>query len=127
MSLEFDMSQLENVLQDLENKVKNEICDSALTEGAKIMLREQQQQVPVDTGALKNSLGIDKIKGTKTNKKVNIGIQNAKRREVIYGYYQEYGTANMVGKKWMKKSFQNSIDDVNRKIKQTIKEELLSR
>lgn len=125
MALQFDISEITNILEDIASNVSNKITEEALMKGAEIMLEEQKVQVPKDTGALENSLGIFKPTGKNANKKVKIGIKNDVADEVVYGYYQEYGTKNMAGKKWMQKSFQNSIEKANEQIKETIKEQLL--
>lgn len=125
MGLQYDLSQMNNILEELASNVANEVSENALLNGAEVILEEQKVQVPKDTHALEKSLGIYKPTGKNTNKKVKIGIKNDVADEVVYGYYQEYGTKNMAGKKWMQKSFENSIDKANEEIKNTIKEQLL--
>ena len=81
-------------------------------------------------GKLKSSLGVGKKTGTDFKRTVHVGIQNAHEREVVYGYYQEYGYSRggkaISGKKWMKKSFDKSIKKANEKIKETTMKEIMS-
>lgn len=125
MGLQFDTSEITNIFTKLSADMGNKVSEKALMKGAEVMLEEQIQEVPTDTHALQNSLGIYKPTGRGSSKKVKIGIKNDVADEVIYGYYQEYGTRRMAGKRWMQKSFENSIDKANQIIKEVVKEELL--
>ena len=125
MGIEVNFSGLENRLNQLGKKASKELTDKALNQGAKIILKEQQKNVPVDTGKLKESLEISKPKNSGVRKLVYIGIPNSDDKKAKYGYYQEYGTRHMVGKKWMIKSWQNSIRDANKAIKEVIVNEIL--
>lgn len=137
MGLEFDFSQLKSNLLTIQKNVRKNVIDKSLDAGAEVMLEEQINNVPVHTpnkknrragGRLKASLGIGKKTGTDLNRKVHVGIQNAQEREVVYGYYQEHGYSRggkaVAGKKWMKKSFNNSIKKANEKIKDVVIEEM---
>lgn len=139
MGLEFDFSQLKSNLMTVQKNVRKKVIDKALDAGAEPMLEEQIKNVPVHTpnkknrragGKLKASLGVGKKEGTDFKRKVHVGIQNAHEREVIYGYYQEHGYSRsgkaVAGKKWMKKSFNNSIKKANEKIKETVADEIIN-
>ena len=132
MSLECDFSKVKSNLMTIQKNVRKNVIDKSLDEGAKIILEEEMRNVPIHTpnkknrrkgGKLKSSLGIGKKTGTDFKRQVHVGIQNAHEREVVYGYYQEYGYSRggkaIVGKKWMKKSFNKSIKKANEKIKET--------
>ena len=121
MGLEFNFESLEQKLSELEKKVAKGVTDKALKE---VLLREQMQQVPEDTGDLKESLIVGKISGTGAKRKVLVGIDPKKADEVKYGYYQEHGTKVMLGKKWMKKSWIDSVSRANEAIKESIVEDL---
>lgn len=125
MGLQFNFSNLEYKLQDLGNKISKEITEKALTEGAKIILKEQEKNVPFDTGHLESRLDISKAQGSGIKRKVNVGILNNHDRTATYGYHQEYGTRKMVGEKWMKKSWKNAIKNANEEIEKVIVNEIL--
>ena len=57
MGLEFNLTELEDALSSVSKKVSEQIIDNALDSGAKISLNAMKKNVPIDTGALKNSLG----------------------------------------------------------------------
>lgn len=124
MALEFDFGDLEQKLTGLSRKVSNELTDKALQAGSDIVLNEMVENVPVDTGFLKSKIDI-KMKGSRINRKTDIGILNNQDRSATYGYYQEYGTARMTGKKWMKKSWQKSSKEAKEEIGKVIVNEIL--
>ena len=124
MALEFNFGDLEQKLNELSRKASNELTDKALQEGGNVILEEMNINVPVDTGLLKSRLDT-KFKGSKTNRKIDVGILNNKDRIATYGYYQEYGTRRMTGSKWMKKSWQKSIKKASDEIAKVIVEEIL--
>lgn len=139
MGLEFDFGQIRSNLMAIQKNVRKNVIDKSLDAGAEIMLEEQQNNVPVHTpdkknrragGRLKASLGIGKKTGADLKREVHVGIQNAQEREVVYGYYQEHGYSKggkaVSGKKWMKKSFNNSIEKASEKIKDVAMKELTS-
>ena len=124
MALEFNFGDLEQKLNNLSRKVSNELTDKALQKGGDIVLEEMNKNVPVDTGLLKSRLDT-KFKGSNINRKVDVGILNNKDRIATYGYYQEYGSRKMTGKKWMKKSWQKSIKKASDEISKVVVNEIL--
>lgn len=124
MGFEIDFSELIDKLDEIERKLKTEIIDNALEKGADVILESQKETVPVDTGHLEQSLGKGKISGSGTNKKITVGIENGDDESIRYGYYQEYGTSDMVGKKWMKKAWNKSVSEANKAIGESLAEDL---
>lgn len=137
MGLEFDFSKVRSNLMTLQKNARTRVIDKSLEAGAEIMLEEEIRNVPVHTpnkknrrlgGRLKASLGVGKKTGSDFKREVHVGIQNAHEREVVYGYYQEHGYSRggkaISGKKWMKKSFNNSIKKANEKIKEVVINEI---
>lgn len=125
MGLTFSFEEIENVLSKLNNTIKNELADKALDAGVKPVLKELDKNVPVDTGELSDSLGEQKRTGTGAKIKVELGSTSKDRRIIERAYYQEYGHSSMIGKKWMKKSFQNSNDKALEAIGKSIAKELI--
>lgn len=108
MGLEFNLSDLEDALTGISKKISEQILDNALDAGANPVLKAMDNNVPVDTSELKKSLGEIKKDGSKTNRKIHLGSRSSDREIVARAYYQEYGNSNMNGKKWMKKSYNQS-------------------
>lgn len=111
MGLIFNMEELEDALVGITKRASEQVLDKALDEGAKPVLKAMDKNVPVDTSALKNSLGEIKKEGSKINRKIHLGSTSSDRKIVERAYYQEYGNSSMNGKKWMKKSYNKSKDE----------------
>lgn len=124
MSLDFDFTGLEKKLQNLSKKASRETIDEALKAGGEVLLDEMRKNVPVRTGELKSSLGEIRKSGTGVKRKSVIGINSDDRKIVERGYYQEHGTRRMIGKKWMKRSSQNSKKEAIQAVANSLKENL---
>lgn len=111
MGIKFDIEELEDALVGISKKASEQLLDKALDAGAKPVLKSMDKNVPVDTGALKRSLGEIKKEGNKLNRKIHLGSTSTDRKIVERAYYQEYGNSSMNGKKWMKKSYNKSKDE----------------
>lgn len=111
MGLEFNFEELEDVLVGISKKASDKVIDKALEAGAKPVLKAMDKNVPIDTGKLSDSLGEIKKDGSKTNRKIHLGSTSTNRKIIERAYYQEYGNSSMNGKKWMKKSYNQSKDD----------------
>lgn len=122
--LEFDFSELEKKLNEVSKKAGNATLDKALKSGADVTIDAMNKTVPVDTGQLRDSLGVIKKTGSGMERKITVGITGKDREIIERGYYQEHGTPRMVGKKWMKKASENSEEDALDSIKNTLSEEI---
>lgn len=127
MGLEFDFSKVQRKLEEMGKKASKEVADKALIDGANEVLEEVKKEVSsnvYDTGELYSSLGLGPIKGSGTNRKIEIGSQSNSRDIIERNYYQEYGNSSMMGKKHNKRAFQNSKKRANEAIKKSLKENL---
>lgn len=111
MGFEFNFEELEDALVGISKKASEQVLDRALDAGAKPVLKAMDKNVPIDTGELSDSLGEIKKDGNKANRKIHLGSTSTKRKVVERAYYQEYGNSSMLGKKWMKKSYEQSKDE----------------
>lgn len=127
MGLTCNFQDIIDKLEELERKAQKEISTNALNAGADILLEGQIETVPEDTGELKASLDKGKIKGSGTKSKITVGIESDNKDVIRYGYYQEYGTENMIGKKWMKKAWNKNIKQASEAIKESIIKDLTSK
>ena len=124
MSLDFDFKGIEKRLQTLSKKASKETIDKALEAGEEVVLDEMRKNVPKDTWDLHNSLGELRKSGSGLNRKAIVGINSDNRDIIERGYYQEYGTKLYNGKKWMKKSSQNSKNEAIKAVADSLKEDL---
>ena len=124
MSLDFDFKGIEKRLQTLSKKASKETIDKALEAGEEVILDEMRKNVPKDTWDLHNSLGELRKCGSGLNRKAIVGINSDNRDIIERGYYQEHGTKLYNGKKWMKKSSQNSKNEAIKAVADSLKEDL---
>lgn len=124
MSLDFDFRGIEKRLQTLSKKASKETIDKALEAGEEVILDEMRKNVPKDTWDLHNSLGELRKSGSGLNRKAIVGINSDNRDIIERGYYQEHGTKLYNGKKWMKKSSQNSKNEAIKAVADSLKEDL---
>lgn len=120
MGVVFSIEEVEQKLVRLTKKMQNEVIDEVLEVGANIIIPEMEKNVPVDTQELKGTLGVIKKEGSGAKRKIHLGSTSEDREIVERAYYQEHGHSTMMGKKWMKKSYQNTND----KVKEGIQEKL---
>ena len=118
------MDKLLYKFEELESKVQKDMADKALSKAGDIVKEEIISKAPELTGELKASIEKGKIKGSGTKRKIEIGNMNADSDVQRYFYYQENGTSLMVGKKFMKQGFQDSVSDANNAIIEVLRSEL---
>lgn len=124
MGLKVDFKEVRSKLEDMSKKVATNLADECLDAGEKPIIETMKNNVPVDTRELQNNLDRIKRTGTGVKRKSNIGINSNDRKVIERGYYQEHGHSRMVGKKWMKKSFELSKSEANQEIIKVLKEKL---
>lgn len=92
VKVKMNVSEIVMELEKLEKKIQKKLVRKAMREGAKVLLEEARARVPVRTGNLKKSLGIN----TRT-KKGNVIMYVSPRRgkgvkyDGFYGQYVELG------------------------------------
>lgn len=84
------VDELVKLFKELPDKLQRTALKDALTESGQVMLVEQQRQVPVKTGALRDSLHVWPVNSTKKYSRVSVGTHP----RVFYAPWVEYGHAN---------------------------------
>lgn len=129
MGLKYNLEELHTSLSKLDNVVRNRISNEALREGAKPLernMKETIRELNEDTGKLRKSIKIGRIKTTKKGKKILVGISEEKYEQCKYGFFQHYGTSRgVVGTRWAEVSFYESIDECDLVITKRIQAELM--
>lgn len=121
MALDCDFSDAINALSQLGKRVESKVTKEALKDGAEVILKAERSTVPIgDTGRLKKSLGVGKTYTKKRRTYIHIGILNAQEREVVYGYYQHYGTRRMLGKFWIDTAWKMSKEEAKEVMKSSL-------
>jgi HK97 gp10 family phage protein len=88
-------------------KTKLAIQRAGARKAAKVLLAQQQDSVPFDTGKLEDSLGIQ-VRRRGDNIFVMIGPD---KRFNFIGRFHEFGTKFMAGTHWMQKAFDASAHE----------------
>ena len=83
------LKELNDALQDLPAKIEKNVLRGAMRAGAKVMLDAARQQVPVRTGALRDSLT---LKSGYQRGRVT-GTVRAGNAKAYYAHMVEFGTA----------------------------------
>lgn len=129
MGLKYNLEELHTSLAKLDNVVRNRISNEVLREGAKPLernMKETIRELNEDTGKLRKSIKIGRIKTTKKGKKILVGISEEKYEQCKYGFFQHYGTSRgVVGTRWAEVSFYESIDECDLVITKRIQAELM--
>ncbi len=129
MGLKYNLEELHTSLAKLDNVVRNRISNEVLREGAKPLernMKETIRELNEDTGKLRKSIKIGRIKTTKKGKKILVGISEDKYEQCKYGFFQHYGTSRgVVGTRWAEVSFYESIDECDLVITKRIQAELM--
>ena len=129
MGLKYNLEELHTSLAKLDNVVRNRISNEAIREGAKTLernMKETIRELNEDTGKLRKSIKIGRIKTTKKGKKILVGISEDKYEQCKYGFFQHYGTSRgVVGTRWAEVSFYESIDECDLVITKRIQAELM--
>lgn len=128
MGLTFDFKEVRNKLDELSKKATTTLADECLDAAEKPIIETMINNCPYDSNNsgvhLKDSLGQIKRSGSGVKRKTNVGIKSNDRKIIERGFHQEYGTARMLGKKWMKKSFEMTKTQANQEIINVLREKL---
>lgn len=110
------MSDLDKLAADLRTASRKapEMADKAIRKGGLDVVRIAKSKAPVDTGALRNSIGMESLGLAK----VEVGPT------VHYAPYQEYGTSRMPAQPYMHPAV-NEVEPVLAKALSQVGYELL--
>lgn len=126
MSVEVNMSGMDELLQKLEtmgNKA-GRIENQALKKAAETVLDSAKDKVPIDTGKLKDTLDIGKVKTKDGVKYIEVGITKGDNSEIYYGKFIEWGTSKRPATPYLQPAYEENIRKVEEIIKQELKEGL---
>ena len=120
------LTELEDKLSNLEEKLTNALAE-ALEEIAEKIRDDAKGFVPVDTGALRKSIRVEK----KGSLEVSIiagggGVINPRTgREVDYAGYVEFGTSRASPQPFMQPALEKNRDEILRVVKEKVLEVLI--
>ena len=126
MSVEVSLSGMDELMKKLEemgNKA-GKIQNTALSKAAETVLDAAKDKVPVNTGKLKDTLGIGKIKTKDGAKYIEVGINKGDTSDIFYGKFIEWGTSQRPATPYLQPAFEENINKVQEIIKQELKDGL---
>ena len=127
MGFSIDFSKLRKRLNDMDKKASEAIIDKALEAGAEPLidgLKKNINDLATDTGELRDSIGVTKKYGSGLERKLRIAPKTSKKEVHDRAYYTNYGTRHIAGRHWKQKSIDETRDEINRRIKEVVEEEI---
>lgn len=104
--------ELDQLLRQLPEKMAASALNSSVRAGAKVIFDEAKARVPVDTGSLRDSIRIQKVK--ESGKTVVFKVGPDKDR--WYGIFTEFGTSLRAATPWLRPAFdvmaQKALDKI---------------
>lgn len=116
--VEFELMGIEDLITEVERLGKQgaRIENKALREAGEVVKEAIQNETPVDTGTLKKSIDVSRVKTKDGMKQVEVGPDN----EGWYGKFVEFGTVKIRANPFMGRGYESSKN----KAMDTIKENL---
>lgn len=127
MGFSIDFSKLRKRLSDMDKRASEAIIDKALEAGAEVLidsLKKNINDLATDTGELRDSIGVTKKYGSGLERKLRIAPKTSKKEVHDRAFYTNYGTRHIAGRNWKQKSIDESRDEINKRIKEVVEEEI---
>lgn len=111
--------ELDRLLRELGPRTAARVGDNALRSAGRAIVRLARDRVPVDTGALRDSMTVqaDRRGRTETKRSVKIGFRKpvSSRAHLV-----EFGTVKMRARPFMTPAMEEGRDDALRAIRETL-------
>ena len=127
MGFSIDFSALNKRLNSMEKKASEKVIDKALEAGAEPLidsLKKNINDLATDTGELRDSIAVTKKYGIGLERRFRVAPGTTKKEVHDRAYYTNYGTRHIAGRHWKQKSIDESRDEVNKRIKDVVDEEI---
>ena len=106
VEIDVDMKEVLKNLEKLPEKVQKRVVKGAVRAAAKPIVKEARRLVPVRTGNLKKSIGVNARRSDKTTVRVSISPRKGGRYDGFYGHFVEFGTKNSAPHPFMRPAFE---------------------
>jgi len=115
--------ELEKKLLSFEPKLGRKIIRQALRAGAKVIHTAAKANVPVDTGALKQSLKVKAMRKRRHSYGVMVATSDGWfKGDEFYGAFLEFGTSKMPAKPFVRPAFDAEKDNAEKIIKNQLQQ-----
>ncbi|MCT4543489.1 MAG: HK97 gp10 family phage protein [Vallitalea sp.] len=114
----FELNGMEDILSKLEQMGKNvdNIKEKALKKAGEVFAEEIRNNVPVDTGNLKDNIGVGELE----EGSVKVGAT----KDAFYLKFLELGTKNITPNPVMTRAYETKKNEAKKVIEQELKREL---
>lgn len=126
-----DFHELEAMMKEMERKVQKEMAQKVLEPAGEIVAKGIKESIVkddlVETGKLRDSIGVHSQTGNGTNSKIKVGIRKGTDQEVFrYGMTHNYGSkrGQYPAHHFLDKGFHKTRAKAEEKIKEGIIKEL---
>lgn len=119
--------ELDKALAKLDNRVQKRISLKALRAGAKIIAKQAKDNVPVNTGNLRKSIGTFAAKRKAFFKEVLIGTRSGKKRknDGFYGRFVELGTSKKRPQPFLRPAVKDKSGEAIKKLGEVLADEIV--
>lgn len=104
--------ELDKLLGQLPKKMGFTALRGAVRAGAKIIMEDAKARVSVDTGDLRDSIRIQKVRARGTSVTFVVGAE----KKEFYGQFIEFGTSKQSARPWLRPAFDTRVKEALDKI-----------
>ena len=111
VNTDINMGDLVKKMKMFPDRVQKNIVVGAVRAGAKAISDEAKQRVPVDSGALKKSIGVTKRRSKdKSIVWFSVSPRKGGKNDGWYGHLVEFGTAHSVAHPFVRPAYEKEGD-----------------
>lgn len=104
------LKELNKALKQFSVEVERKILRSIVQAGGQVVVKAAKENVPVDSGALRDGIIRRAAKGAKTPGKVVVNVGTA--TEVFYGVFLELGTSSIPATPWLRPALDDNVSKI---------------
>lgn len=124
ISVTIDNTLLMKALKQLPKNIQKNVMVGATRAGATALVDEAKANVPVDTGDLKKSIGINRVKAPANSVIFAVSPRRGKGLGGWYAHFVEFGTSKQSAQPFMRPAYENSADEALRRAKEYVQDRL---
>lgn len=99
------IEEIQKALKELPNNIQKNVVYGAVRVSSSVIAKEAKSNVPVKTGALKESIRVVRRRSTKDNE-VYYSVVPHRKKGGWYGHFVEFGTSHSAPNRFMTKAYE---------------------
>ena len=99
------IEEIQKALKELPNNIQKNVVYGAVRASSSVIAKEAKSNVPVKTGALKESIRVVRRRSTKDNE-VYYSVVPHRKKGGWYGHFVEFGTSHSAPNRFMTKAYE---------------------